>query len=135
MRNLLFVGISAMFLFSSMFAQDPAPIVSPQVQPDGHVTFRFHSPNAAKVELEVEGQRDHTPMQKDDQGVWSVTIGPLQPDFYGYAFVQDGVGLVDPSNSLIKPNLLTQESEVHVPGAGLSWEVTDIPHGVLHHRF
>jgi enterochelin esterase-like enzyme len=135
MRNLLFVGLSAMLLFSPVFAQEPARIVSPEVQSDGHVTFRFRSPNAAKVELSLEGQRDHTPMQKDDQGVWSVTIGPLQPDFYGYAFVQDGVALVDPSNPLLKPNLLDQESEVHVPGAGLSWEVADIPHGVVHHHF
>ena len=45
-------------------------------------------------------------MQKDEQGVWSVTTEPLEPDFYGYSFVADGVGLIDPSNSLMKPNLL-----------------------------
>ena len=33
-------------------------------------------------------------MQKDDQGVWNVTVGPLEPDFYGYAFVADGGSLV-----------------------------------------
>jgi enterochelin esterase-like enzyme len=136
MRNLLAVGLFAMFLSGfTTFAQEPTKVVSPEVQPDGHVTFRFHSPNAAKVELSLEGQRDPTPMQKDDQGIWSVTIGPLQPDFYGYAFVQDGVSLIDPSNSLMKPNLVDTESEVHVPGAFLAWEIADVPHGEIHHHF
>jgi enterochelin esterase-like enzyme len=136
MRNLLVVGLSAMFLLGfTTFAQEPTKIVSPEVQPDGHVTFRFHSPNAAKVELSLEGRRDPTPMQKDEQGIWSATIGPLQPDFYGYAFVQDGVSLIDPSNSLMKPNLLDTESEVHVPGASLAWEIADVPHGEIHHHF
>jgi enterochelin esterase-like enzyme len=120
---------------SMLFAQPAAKIVSPEVQSDGHVTFRFYSPSATKVELDLEGARTHTAMQKDEQGIWGVTIGPLQPDFYGYSFIQDGVGLVDPSNSLMKPNLLTQESEVHVPGAGLPWEVQNVPHGVVHHHF
>jgi enterochelin esterase family protein len=35
----------------------------------------------------------------------------------------------------MKPNLLTQESEVHVPGAGLPWEVGNVPHGEVHHHF
>jgi len=135
MKNLLFVGLSAMLSCSVVFAQPPARLVSPEVGSDGHVMFRFRSANAAKVELSLEGQRENTPMQKDDQGVWSVTIGPLEPDFYGYAFVQDGVGLVDPSNSLMKPNLLTNESEVHVPGTGLPWEIGDVPHGEVHHHF
>ena len=136
MRNLLVVGLSVMFLSSfTTSAQEPAKIVSPEVQPDGRVTFRFRSPNAGKVELSLEGQRDRTPMQKDENGVWSTTVGPLQPDFYGYAFVQDGVGLIDPLNSLMKPNLLDTESEVHVPGASLPWEIADVPHGEVHHHF
>jgi enterochelin esterase-like enzyme len=135
MKNLLFVGLSAMLSCTVVVAQPPARVVSPEVQSDGHVTFRFRSPNAAKVELSLEGQRDPTPMQKDDQGIWSVTIAPLEPDFYGYAFVQDGVGLVDPSNSLMKPNLLTNDSEVHVPGPSLPWEIADVPHGEVHHHF
>ena len=134
MRGLLSVGLYAMFLMSTLLGQTTAKIISPEVQPDGRVTFRFHSPNAAKVELDLEGS-DRTSMQKDEQGIWSVTVGPLQPDFYGYSFIQDGVGLVDPSNSLMKPNLLTQESEVHVPGAGLPWEVGNVPHGEVHHHF
>ncbi len=75
-------------------------------------------------------------MQKDDQGVWSVTTSPLAPDYYGYSFVADGVRLIDPSNPLLTPNLLSMASSVHVPGpSSLPWEVNDVPHGEIHHHF
>ncbi len=97
-------------------AQPQAPaIVSPEVHPDNSVTFRFRAPNAKEVMLSLEGAKP-VPMQKDDQGVWNVTTDPLTPDFYGYSFVADGVNLIDPSNSLLKPNLIHTESQVHVPG-------------------
>ncbi|MGD0296666.1 MAG: alpha/beta hydrolase-fold protein [Bryobacteraceae bacterium] len=116
-------------------AQPPPPIVSPEVHADKTVTFRFRDPNAKEVFLTREGAAK-LPMQKDEQGVWSVTTDPLEPDFYGYAFVADGVGLVDPANSLMKPNLLNNESEVHVPGPNsLTWETNDVPHGEVHHHF
>jgi enterochelin esterase-like enzyme len=108
---------------------------SPDVHADRTVTFRFHDPNAAKVMLALEGSHA-IPMRKDSQGFWSVTTGPLNPNIYGYSFVADGIGLLDPSNSLIKPNLLNAQSMVLVPGpAPMPWEVTDVPHGVVHHIF
>jgi enterochelin esterase family protein len=110
-------------------------VVSPEVQPDSRVTFRFRDPNAVEVMLGLEGAKP-VPMQKDDQGTWNLTVGPLDPDFYGYFFQADGVGLIDPSNPLMKPNLLNTQSVVHIPGpASLSWEVNDVPHGVVHHHF
>jgi len=85
--------------------------------------------------LTLEGAKP-TPMQKDDQGVWNLTTAPLTPDFYGYSFVADGVGLIDPSNPSLKPNLLNTTSQVHVPGpASVPWEVSDVPHGEVHHHF
>ena len=85
--------------------------------------------------MTLEGAKP-APMQKDDQGVWSLTTAPLTPDFYGYSFVADGVGLIDPSNPSMKPNLLHTQSQVHVPGpASLPWEIGDVPHGLVHHHF
>ena len=118
-------------------AQPPAPpvITSPEVHADNSVTFRFRDPNAHEVMLALDGAKP-APMQKDDQGVWSLTTGPLTPDFYGYSFVADGVGLIDPSNPLLKPNLLHTSNQVHVPGpASLPWEIGDGPHGLVHHHF
>jgi enterochelin esterase family protein len=110
-------------------------IRSPEVHADNRVTFRFRAPNAKEVLLAREGAQ-RQPMQKDEQGVWSITTERLEPDFYGYAFVVDGVSLIDPFNSLMKPNLLNTQSVVHVPGpASLPWEVGNVPHGTVHHHF
>ena len=113
----------------------PAPLNSPEVHADGSVTFRFRDPNAHEVMLTLEGAQP-VAMQKDDQGVWTLTTAALAPDFYGYSFVADGIGLIDPSNPLMKPNLLHTQSQVHVPGpASLPWEIGDVPHGLVHHHY
>lgn len=113
----------------------PPPLVSPEVHSDRRVTFRFVDPDAQEVLLEMEGSKPVI-MQKDNLGVWSVTTGPLQPDYYGYLFRADGVALIDPSNPLLLPNLLQSENMVHVAGpSSLPWEMSDVPHGVVHHQF
>jgi enterochelin esterase-like enzyme len=116
-------------------SQTDAMSPEPEVHSDNSVTFRFRDPNAKEVSLDLEGAKP-VPMQKDDQGIWSVTTPPLTPDFYGYMFVADGVSLIDPANPLMKPNLLKTESQVHIPGPpSLPWEVNSVPHGVVHHHF
>jgi enterochelin esterase-like enzyme len=121
---------------SAAFAQTPPPLVSPEVHSDSRVTFRFRAPNVKEVALSFEGALKNAAMQKDEQGVWSVTTEPLAPDFYGYGFIADGVHLIDPSNPLLKPNLLNTENQVHVPGpASLDWEVSNVPRGEVHHHF
>jgi enterochelin esterase-like enzyme len=113
----------------------PSPIASPEVLLDNRVTFRFRAPNAKDVLLAREGAQ-RIPMKKDDQGVWVVTTGPLEPDYYAYSFIADGVSLTDPMNSLLRPNLLNMQSVLHVPGpASLPWETYHVPHGTVHHHF
>ncbi len=116
-------------------AAPSAPQVSPEVHSDGSVSFRLRAPNAKEVYLAREGAEQQA-MQKDDQGVWSLTTSPLAPDYYGYSFVADGVRLIDPANPLLTPNLLATENAVHVPGPlSLPWELNDVPHGEIHHHF
>lgn len=116
--------------------QQRTPINSPEVHTDGRVTFRLLDPNAQKVSVAIEGLKDPLPMQKDDQGVWSVTTDVLAPDLYGYSYNADGTHLLDPANTEIKPNLMNLTNMVHVPGAApLPWEASDIPHGLIHHHF
>jgi enterochelin esterase-like enzyme len=112
------------------------PIISPEVSADRRVTVRFRAPNAQKVDLGREGNTTRLPMTKDEKGVWSVTTDPLEPDYYGYSVIVDGVTLSDPNNPLMKPNLLFTQSMVHVPGASsLPWELNNVPHGAVHHQF
>jgi enterochelin esterase-like enzyme len=115
--------------------QSTKPIISPDVHSDRTVTFRLRAPNAKEVLLAREGA-PRIPMQKDEQGVWTVTTDMLEPDLYGYSFVPDGVSLIDPSNSLMKPNLLGTTSEVYVPGTpSLPWEINSDARGDVHHHF
>jgi enterochelin esterase-like enzyme len=133
---LLFAAAVATSHIALTQTQPPA-LISPDVHSDHTVTFRFRDPNAKEVAVQLEGSTKPVPMQKDDQGVWSVTTDPLTPDYYGYSFLADGVaGLLDPSNYRVKPNFLYRANEVYVPGpASLSWEITDVPHGEIHHHF
>jgi len=127
----LFLAVAAL----PGLAQAPKPVLSPEVHADNSVTFRFRAPNVKEVLLAREGT-ERVPMQRAEDGVWSVTTDPLEPDYYGYSFVADGVSLIDPSNALMKPNLLSNDSEVHVPGpASLPWEINDVPRGTVHHHF
>jgi enterochelin esterase family protein len=118
-------------------AQAPtAPrLISPDVGADRSVTFRFAAPNAKDVSLALEGA-ERQPMQRDANGVWTITTKPLDPDLYGYSIVVDGVRMLDPMNHATKPNLLFLASLVHVPGPpSLPWEVGDTPRGTLRRHF
>ena len=134
---LMIANLLAAFMLSTAPAQTPPPpLVSPDVHADRTVTLRFRAPNDKEVAVSIEGSAKPLPMQKDDQGVWSVTTEPLAPDYYGYTIIADGVGMFDPSNHAIKPNFLYRASELHVPGpASLSWEIAAVPHGEIHHHF
>jgi enterochelin esterase-like enzyme len=115
--------------------QPPPPLVSPEVHADGSVTFRFAAPNAKEVKLDREGA-EPAPMQKDEQGVWSLTSAPLSPDYYGYSFVADGVRSLDPLNHWLVPNLISPGNSVHVPGpSSLPWELNNVEYGEIHHHF
>ncbi|HXR76208.1 MAG TPA: alpha/beta hydrolase-fold protein [Bryobacteraceae bacterium] len=133
-RTVLYLLIAAAAAWGQA-PKAPPPVQSPEVHPDRTVTFRFRDPNAQEVNLALDGRKPSV-MQKDDQGVWSITTEPLDPEIYGYSFVADGLHLIDPMNSLIAPNLLSPHSMVHVPGPpSLPWEMNNVPHGEVHHRF
>jgi enterochelin esterase-like enzyme len=136
MKRNLFLLLACLLAAITGLTQTPPPLISPEVHSDNRVTFRFRAPNDKEVAVSLEGLPKPIPMQKDEQGVWSVTTEPLAPDYYGYAIVADGVSMFDPANYAIKPNFLNRASEVHVPGpAALPWETNDVPHGEIHHHF
>jgi len=132
--SLLYTFFSASILFG-WFEHRPLPRQA-TLQPYANkaATFQLLAPNAKKVLLAREGAQTLS-MTRDDTGVWSVTTEPLEPDFYVYWFEVDGVPMRDPSNPIVKPNLLNPRSIIHIPGpSSLSWELNDVPHGQLHHH-
>ena len=92
----------------------PAPrIVSPEVHPDCTVTFRLRAPEANQVVLQFQGAK---PMTKDSDGLWSISLGPVEPEIYTYNFVVDGVRILDPGNASLKNGRTIDASIVEVPG-------------------
>ena len=61
-------------------------IVSPEVSADGHVTFRLQAPKATSISVSGDFGTDAN-MMKGEDGVWSVTIGPLEPEEYIITFL------------------------------------------------
>jgi len=112
-------------------AQSP-PLVSPDLLPDGGVTFRFRASKATEVKVTGQFGPD-TPMTKDTQGVWSVNVPSVPAGVYEYRFVVDGLSVIDPQNSAVKPQRWPGASILHVPATPPApWDLQDIPHGTLH---
>ncbi len=127
--------ILPLFLILATTDSGAQSLISPEVHPDRSVTFRLRAPNAQKVMVAREGI-DAIAMQKDTGGVWSVTTPSWEPDVYGYSFIVDGVGMFDPSNPVIKNNLLYTQSLLEIRGPeSLPWQQNNVPHGTIHHHY
>ncbi len=108
---------------------------STEVERSGRVSFHFIAPNAKEVFLNLEGSPRQAMKREEGGDRWSVTTDPLPPNLYGYSFTADGVNLLDPLNPLIKPSLLEASNLLEVPSpTPQPWDVTDVPHGVVHHH-
>jgi len=107
----------------------PARPVSPEVHPDRTITFRLKAPQANTVALMWSGSK---PMTKDADGLWSLTIGPVEPEIYTYNFVVDGVRILDSGTNQIKNGHFLDASMVEVPGNPPRFdEIRAVPHGAL----
>jgi len=116
------------------FMRAPA-LVSPEIHPDNKVTFRLSAPKAGEVSVSgewMEGFGASEKMNKDEEGIWSLTVGPLAPEFYGYTFNVDGVTVLDPANANHKRDGQRVNCILLVPGKESAlYEVKDVPHGTL----
>ncbi|HEY2435079.1 MAG TPA: alpha/beta hydrolase-fold protein [Vicinamibacterales bacterium] len=114
-------------------AARPAPLKSPETHPDRTVTFRLLAPKATEVTL--NGSWDNgtnLPMTKDDQGVWSATIGPLAPQLWGYWFMVDGVKALDPNNGETQRDGSRYDNLLMISGPESEWwDFKDVPHGTV----
>jgi len=127
-------AVAMLGLVTSALAQAPGtrpPLIdSPVVHADRTVTFRFRAPDAKKVELSGQFQSANQPLQKDEAGIWSLTVGPVEPNLYPYNFVVDGVGVSDPNNPDLFPNERFKASLLDVPGEPPAiYARQNVPHG------
>jgi enterochelin esterase-like enzyme len=122
------------------FPQGPQ-VTSPEVHEDGRVTFRILAPKAEAVRLggtDIPPEEGVSPMQafrgrpmeKGEEGVWELTVGPLDPGAYRYQFMVDGVNVVDPRNPATSERDEDSQSLFYVPGAAFM-DTRDVPRGAV----
>ena len=111
---------------------------SPEVRDDGTVTFRVKAPAAREVLLTGavltglgKGNKP-VPFTKGDDGVWTLTVGPLAPDMYQYHLLIDGVRVADPNNTIAGSTAMPPFSTLVVHGGGPAWyDARNVPHGAV----
>src|SRR5436190_1682918 len=108
---------------------------SPEVNADRTVTFRVAAPKATEIMVSGEFAKGTTALVKDDKGVWSVTVGPIEPEIYNYNFTIDGVKTIDPGNPNVKfgstPSTIASILEVRGNGPAF-YDGQLVPHGEIH---
>lgn len=108
-------------------------VISPQVHEDRTVTFRFHAPDAKEVGVYTQFTEGLQAMKKGTRGVWSVTLGPAEPEIYVYGFVVDDIELADPVSRHVLVNAWPTRSIVEISGdEPMYYDQRPVPHGTVH---
>jgi enterochelin esterase-like enzyme len=136
---LTLVGLATSFALPTFAQQkestpsESTPVATPtptlgdhftQVLPDRHVTFRLFAPkaNAVEVVIGIKGgvyepeAATTAQMTKDSNGLWTATLGPLEPNAYVYQFSLDGLKIADPGNPMPLPLRHVDKSLLLIPG-------------------
>jgi len=116
-----------------------ADLNSPDVKDDGTVTFRLRAPQARQVLLSgvailvaLGDANKPVPFTKGEDGIWTLTVGPLKPDMYVYNLIVDGVRMADPNNSVAGFTAMPPYSQLVVHGAGPAYyDARNVPHGLV----
>ena len=129
------VGAMLVAVPPAAVAQPPAAsVVSPEVGADRRVTFRLLAPKAHDVLLSGEFMEGTQNLVKGNDGVWSVTLAPVEPEIYHYNFIIDGVRTIDPGNADVKtgstPSTISSILEVR-GSAPAFYDAQQVPHGQI----
>lgn len=140
MKTIIQVFILCILLFNSHLGLGQPPrgpfIVSPQVNADKTVIFRYLAPLAKEVKLSGQFEKNPVLMTKDSIGIWSTTVGPISPDIYPYSFQVDGVTVMDPANVAFFSNERFKASLLDVPAdMPLIHALKDVPHGTITYEY
>ncbi len=109
----------------------PAALKSPEILADQRVIFRISAPEADEVVLNGDWPDGrNVKMSRDSNGIWTVTVGPLEPELWSYTFSVDGVRILDPRNPDIKRDGVRYDNMILIPGPESAlYEAKNVPHG------
>ena len=136
------IGRTAVLLTILLFANallaqwNPTPndtLASTRIHDDNRVTFQLYAPGADTVRLGGTDIPDLGPgaaMVRQANGVWRVTVGPIDPGSYRYAFTVDRAFVLDPRNPLTSQSNANAWSLLHIPGAAFM-DTQDVPRGAV----
>ena len=114
------------------------PRVDSPVVDAGRITFGLYSPQAREVLLRSGDIERVLPgvakaFTRAENGVWSLTVGPVPPGLYEYAYDVDGMPIADPETGSIVTNVRSSRSMVEVLGPPETrleqWR--QVPHGTV----
>lgn len=154
MKKILFTASLVLLGFGGAMAQQAIwgvpPFVSPEVNADNTVTFRFQSPAAQKVQVTgdfLPTQKVATPYGEfDAPGVadlvkngelWEYTTTALAPELYSYSFIVDDVRMNDPVNVYqirdtgTVTNIFLVKGDASDKDNVIDYAVNDVPHGTV----
>ncbi|MBO5862138.1 MAG: esterase [Bacteroidales bacterium] len=150
-----FITIAASLLWgAALFAQQAlvpgTGIVSPEINADNTVTFRYYNPKAITVEVSgdflpteritftMDGrERSIDAPQRaaltEQNGLWTYTSAPLEGELYSYTLYVDGQKMMDPSNIYQNRDIATWTNIFTISteegDKGWYYQVNDVPHG------
>jgi enterochelin esterase-like enzyme len=117
-----------------LLAVTPPALATVVVNSDNTVTFTLEAPNiSTKVELTYSSEATITVPMTNVGNIWSVTIGPLTPNWYRYWFNVDGMRMHDPLNADHYYSIYGRLwSYFLVPGPEADFLATKaVPHGMV----
>jgi enterochelin esterase-like enzyme len=98
----------------------------PKINSDLSVIFRVNAPEAQKVQIDLGKLYD---MQKDENGIWTVTTEPQVPGFHYYYLVIDGLSVADPSSESFF-GVSRMSSGIEIPEKGVDYYLPkNVPSG------
>lgn len=145
---------SALILSLGSFAQQALwggqQVISPEINADNSVTFRFVAPKAIKVqvtgdflptqtvEFEFGGNKMSfdapgvADLKEGKDGLWEYTSAPLQSELYNYNFIVDGLAVKDPNNAYVQRDI-SNIMNYFIVGGGKAdnYMVQNVPHGTV----
>ena len=145
--TLLVAGLIGIIASAQQTLWGGGEIVSPQINEDGTVTFRYFSPKAVKDTVTgdfLPTQKIQTPrgeyeapgiaeLKEEKGGIWTYTTDfKVAPEMYNYTFNVDGDTVIDKYNMWVNRDVATLTSAFIMPGGHADlYKIQDVPHGTV----